>query len=83
MSARNTYSNYIQYLKIKNNSDPHVCAPTAREYDRQYNRALVLSTGGVPEQQQAATILTDLLTVKKNPDVLALLQELRANNTDC
>ena len=71
MSERNSYSNYIQYLKIKNNTN--VCAPTARYYDTQYNKALGLK---ISDPAAARAILVDLLEIKKDPDVVALSQEL-------
>ena len=81
MSSRNTYSNYIQYLKLKNTTT--VCAPTAREYDRLYNKALALSTGSDPDKVNALAIVKGLLAIKKNPDVFALFQSLSEAVGDC
>ena len=77
MSKRNTYIDYTQYLRLKHTEQ---CDKTARDYDRGYNRALDLS-GSDPTE--SVNILKRLYSIKKNPDVLSLLQDLSGSNTDC
>ena len=83
MTDRNTYYNYIQYLKLKNTK--LICAPTRREYDRRYNRALTLADD-VNTKDKAMENAKELYKIKKDPDVLALIQKLLAggtSNPDC
>ncbi len=76
MSKRNTYVNYIQYLKLKNTTT--TCSPTQRSYDQQYNDAITLiDTGIAANIALGVTILEKLLTIKKDPEVLALVQEYK------
>lgn len=85
MTDRNTYCNYIQYLKLKNTTK--ICAPTRREYDRRYNRALALSDDVAPgAKDKAMDIAKELYKIKRDPDVLAIIQKLLADgiiNPDC
>ena len=77
MNKRNTYIDYTQYLRLKNTEQ---CDKSARDYDIDYNRAFDLS-GSNPTE--SVSILKRLYSIKKNPEVLLLLQELRGSNTDC
>ena len=77
MSQRNSYTDYSQYLKSQNTEE---CSRIARDYDKQYNRAFRLKDSNPTE---AVNILTVLYGIKRNPDVLSLLQDLSGSNPEC
>ena len=77
MSKRNSYIDYTQYLKQQYTDE---CNKIARDYDRDYNKAIDLSSS---DPSGSVIILKRLYSIKKNPDVLQLLQDLSGSNPDC
>jgi hypothetical protein len=81
MDYRTTNRSYSDYLKSKGsvNLESNINC----NYNKAYNKALKLSLGNTTEKKQSVTLLNELYKIKKDPEVLILLQNLVASNPEC
>ena len=79
MSERKRIGNYIEYLKQKSSVNKQ--NNENLDYDKCFNLALQYKNNG--DNVSAVEILNKLYAIKKQPDVLELLQELKSFNSSC
>lgn len=81
MTERTTTWSYSDYLKSKQSINK--VENKNYDYNKAYNKALSLSNGSAIEKTEAVKLLKSLVAIRKDPDVLTLLQTLRMSNPDC
>ena len=77
VSQRNTTSNYIEYLKNKGSVYRLNGSTENMSYTQCFNKAVeLINVGGVDNLNEANSILTQLYSIRKDPDVKVLLNQL-------